>query len=170
MSSRNDALPLETEVSSISTTPSTSAGRADKTPKRSGKRQPTGETSSIEDALVNFINESRNNSGNTETDSDDLLFMNYAKRTKTLPKEVQTFIKLQMSQLFFNVENRSGIQIPITPLPQELVPSLLQNSQYANQQPLPISNHYGDTMIPGQTESSGATSDLLSAAMHMTFQ
>ncbi|ESP00416.1 hypothetical protein LOTGIDRAFT_173145 [Lottia gigantea] len=90
----SEPMPLETAASSVSPTPSTSTGRVGKTPKKSGKRHLVEDTSSIESALTDFINESKKNhedlKGNTETNPDELLFASYAKRMKELPKSFLT--------------------------------------------------------------------------------
>jgi len=52
-----------------------------------------------------------------ERDPINLLFESYAARMKQLPKEIQSYVNLQMSQIFFNAENPQ-MQIPIAQLPQ----------------------------------------------------
>ena len=86
---------------------------------------------------------------------------------KNLPKEVQAFIQLQMSQIFFNAENPNAPHITVTVLPRHNpAQSLAQNVPYV--EPYPIV-HYQGSLIQsqGQRESSPGTSDMLSTAMEM---
>ena len=58
-----------------------------------------------------------------------LLFNQYAIRLEKLPKEVQNFVQLQISQIFFNAENPNFPPVAIAPLPTQkffFPPSQLQ--------------------------------------------
>ena len=73
-----------------------------------------------EAALAEFFKEAKYPRESTvivERDAVNLLFESYAARMKQLPKETQSFVKLQMSQIFFNAENPT-MQMPISELPQ----------------------------------------------------
>ena len=53
----------------------------------------------------------------SEYDPINLLFESYAARMKELPKQIQSYVHLQMSQIFFNAEN-PRMQMPISRLPE----------------------------------------------------
>ena len=94
---------------------------------KKGSSAATEKTNSpMEIALTEFIHESRKNRARDENvagaerDPEQLLFDSFALRMKKLPKQVQSFIQLQISQLFFNAENPDLPPIPITPLPRNV--------------------------------------------------
>ena len=82
--------------------------------------------------------------------SSALLFNQYAIRLEKLPKEVQNFVQLQISQIFFNAENPNFPPVAIAPLPRQKIfppPSQLQfpPSQTSFYQPLQFQN---STSVP----------------------
>ena len=48
-----------------------------------------------------------------------LLFNQYAIRLEKLPKEIQNFVQLQISQIFFKAENPNFPPVAIAPLPRQ---------------------------------------------------
>ena len=127
------------------------------------KRRMRAEADGLEQVLVEFIKDTELTQRDilTSKSSDELLFASYAERLKALPRDMQSYVKLQMSQIFFNAENSRNIQpIDITPLPKKY--SCEMNSQ----QPLSFemldsSQYTGDPVL----QNNVATSDILASAM-----
>ena len=90
--------------------------------KSQNRSENSGRSASLESALLDFINYRKTKNENEENkhamDLTKLLFDSYAERMRKFPEHIQTFVKLQMSQIFFNAENPRGPFITITPLPQ----------------------------------------------------
>ena len=127
------------------------------------KRRMRAEADGLEQVLVEFIKDTELTRRDllTSKSSDELLFASYAERLKALPRDMQSYVKLQMSQIFFNAENSRNIQpIDIKPLPKKY--SCEMNSQ----QPLSFemldsSQYTGNPVL----QNNVATSDILASAM-----
>ena len=72
----------------------------------------------------------------SKADETLILFDSYAVRIRKLPEHIQIFVKLLVSQIFFNADNPCGPFITITLLPQPKAhPDFLESQfspQYAN--------------------------------------
>lgn len=107
-----------------------------------------------------------------ESDTVQLLFERYALRMKKLHDEIQTFVQLQLSQIFFNAENRNLPTVPVTQLPPVPSPHAT-SSQTGPYHPLGEIQH--EQFMPLQTPESNiqtesSTSEILSTAIQLTFQ
>ena len=86
-------------------------------------KQRKHENSEMEDALTSMIRESAKSrqevmkNMNQEKTAEEVFFETCILRMKKLPSTTQSFIQLQISQLFVNDENPQLPPIPITPLP-----------------------------------------------------
>ena len=84
------------------------------------------ESTEKEDALTSMIRESAKSRQevmkkmNEEKTVEDVFFETCVLRMKKLPPTTQSFIQLQISQLFVNAENPQLPPIPITPLPTNM--------------------------------------------------
>ena len=68
------------------------------------KRRICAEADGLEQVLVNLRKDTELTRRDllTSKSSDELLFASYAERLKALPRDMQSYVKLQMSQIFFN--------------------------------------------------------------------
>ena len=84
------------------------------------------ESTEMEDALTSMIRESAKSrqevmkTMNQEKTVEDVFFETCVLRMKKLPPTTQSFIQLQISQLFVNAENPQLPPIQITPLPTNM--------------------------------------------------
>ena len=134
-------------LSEVISAPSTSSATSATTGKKRRKRSyaQLSEDDRALTVLTGFIKQSaeiqqevlsQNQDGSKGPD--DLLFASYAARLGKLPAQIQTYVKLQLSQLFFNAENRDAPPIPITPLPPQFLPQMTQQQQQSpNVGPVP---------------------------------
>lgn len=101
----------------------------------------------MEDALTDLIRESTKSRQELdkqmkeEKTVEDVFFETCVLRMKKLPATMQSFLQLQISQLFLNAENPQLPQLPITPLP-------LPPHQ-------PQMNYFGSSAAQGQSDSRG---------------
>ena len=115
-------ISLDAEVQSVvATTSSTAQSRR---PKKSCKRRPSTvqsqmeEDPSLEAALTGFISQSTKTRQLLANQSaEELSFAGFAHRFQKLPKPIQSYVHLQISQIFFNAENRNVPPTPIIQLP-----------------------------------------------------
>ncbi|KAI0223772.1 hypothetical protein LSAT2_025097 [Lamellibrachia satsuma] len=98
---------------------------------RSKKRRKC-DKNDMECALTELIKETTKSKQNLDKqvmgclqkDADDVFYESCALRSKKLPATTQSFLQLQVSQLFFNAENPLMLPVQITPVPPaQLVPA-----------------------------------------------
>ncbi|XP_076434846.1 uncharacterized protein LOC143274803 [Babylonia areolata] len=58
-----------------------------------------------------------NETADDDPDGDEAFFLSCSRRIRKFPAQARSFLKLQISQLFFNAENPTLPPLPITPLP-----------------------------------------------------
>lgn len=170
MSSSSDVLDTETQsvlsdhsrasIAPTSTIESTSIR------KRSRRRSATPEGDrALKNALTGFISQTSKTRQEQLTeksarDPEDLQFSCFAMRLKKLPSQIQSLVQLQISQLFFNAENRDLPPVPITPLPP-VVPQAHYQSQASTSFDPDLSSSYSQSHYATQT------SDIISSAYQL---
>ena len=164
MVSTDNSFQLETSSSPASTFTAKDATRSKTTRKRRVPAEKE-EKSDIEVALTDLItqtNKSRQQM-TTEKDSDDLLFESFAIRLKKLPKEIQSHVRFQTAQTFFNAENRHVPPVPICPLPP------IQNALTTHSHHMFATNNSPFTAYQSPGSSRGKslyeTSDIIASVM-----
>ena len=160
-------------MASIDTTSSTPANPMKR--RKNARKVQVSETTGMAKALTEFMADSRRARAELvsdkpkQKDATDLLFENLAMRMKMLPVDTQSFVQIQLAQIFFNAENRNLEPMPVTPLPRVVpvepqLPNL--NADRATNTRHPRSSNY-----PSQVTMSSCaeTSDIINCAMSAVY-
>lgn len=109
------------------------SNKCEETPiKLKSKRQKREKESGLEVALQELIEQHKRTWEDVEKDTteppvkdgDELFFQSCTQRMKLLKPSLRSYLKMQISQLFFNAENPDAEPLPIMPLPPQMATTI----------------------------------------------